>query len=350
MKSTSKCGCKLSWEGVLGAFLLAFALIFTGGVPKAVAATNGTVTVTSDGQLDIANLVQSGTILTVVAGGSVVDNPITLTTGNFSGGTLSVGGLIFSGTSAFQDKDVNLSAVSYLQLASGGSLTLPNGMSVSSGPASNTVLLGGRVTLNVGSSATQGGYFGVGGGAIRFENVAATRSTLTVNVGNSEGDNVSAAYLDLGARLDLVKNGRGILGLNLTNPGSLPVFSGTIIVSAGTLQLGDNFLSDGTSNSLLILPASGSALYPVVVSLEGSASVSSFLTSGGSANNVIFGSNPNSGFLSQLVINNVASDNSVFMGVLCDAIDGQAWSPLSVVKNGTGSLLLANSNHSHPTA
>ncbi len=157
MKSTSKCGCKLSWEGVLGAFLLAFALIFTGVVPKAVAATNGTVTVTSDGQLDIANLVQSGTILTVVAGGSVVDNPITLTTGNFSGGTLSVGGLIFSGTSAFQDKDVNLSAVSYLQLASGGSLTLPNGMSVSSGPASNTVLLGGRVTLNVGSSATQGG-------------------------------------------------------------------------------------------------------------------------------------------------------------------------------------------------
>ncbi len=176
--------------------------------------------------------------------------------------------------------------------------------------------------------------------------MAATRSTLTVNVGNSEGDNVSAAYLDLGARLDLVKNGRGILGLNLTNPGSLLVFSGTIIVSAGTLQLGDNFLSDGTSNSLLILPASGSALYPVVVSLEGSASVSSFLTSGGSANNVIFGSNPNSGFLSQLVINNVASDNSVFMGVLCDAIDGQAWSPLSVVKNGTGSLLLANSNSS----
>ena len=167
------------------ACFLAFALMFTGPVPMAVAATTDTVTVTT-GSISISNLAQSGTILTVVAGGSAFTS-LTLYPGSTSAGTLSVGGLIFSGTSAFQDKLVDLSSVSYLQLAGGGSLTLLNGMSVSYGPGSGILLGGSTATLNVGSSVVQGGQFGAPGGGVRVDNIAATRSILTVVTGTSDG-------------------------------------------------------------------------------------------------------------------------------------------------------------------
>ena len=104
------------------ALFLAVALTFTGPVPIALAATTASVTVTTSGSLSITNLAQSGTILTVGAGGSLADGiGITLATGTLTGGTLSLTSLIFSGTSSFQNKDVNLSVLSNLQLAAGGS-------------------------------------------------------------------------------------------------------------------------------------------------------------------------------------------------------------------------------------
>ena len=326
------------------ALFLAVALTFTGPVPMALAATTSSVTVTTSGSLSITNLAQSGTILTVVAGGSLASG-ITLATGTLTGGTLSLTSLIFSGTSSFQDRDVNLSVLSNLQLALGGSLTVPNGMSISYGPSSGILLGGGSAVINVGSSATQGGMVGASGGEIRVDNVSASRSTLTVNTGTVTTDTASAAYLDLGTKLDLVKNGRGLLGLNALNSpvngGSLSVFSGTTTVTAGTLLVGDNFLSDGTSNSLKIIPATGNTSFPVIVALQGYASVSSLLTSGGSASNVILGvsTDATSG---QLVVNNAATDNSIFKGMLADAVDGTPGFQMSVVKNGEGSLLLSN--------
>ena len=321
-------------------------LFFSGCIgllPKTTAATSSTVTVTS-GSLSVTNLAQSGTILTVAAGGSFASG-ITLATGTVTGGTLSLTSLIFSGTSLFQDKDVNLSVLSNLQLAAGGSLTVPNGMSISYGPSSGILLGGSSAVINVGSSATQGGILGATGGEIRVDSVFASRGTLTVNTGTATADTVSAAYLDLGAKLDLVKNGRGLLGLNglysPANGGSLSVFSGTATVTAGTLLLGDNFLSDGTSNSLKIIPATSSTSFPVVVALQGYASLSSLLTSGGSATNVILGvsTDATSG---QLVINNAATDNSIFKGVLADAVDGTEGFQMFVTKNGEGSLLLSS--------
>ena len=332
------------------ALFLAVALTFTGPVPIALAATTASVTVTTSGSLSITNLAQSGTILTVGAGGSLADGiGITLATGTLTGGTLSLTSLIFSGTSSFQNKDVNLSVLSNLQLAAGGSLTVPNGMSISYGPTSGVLLGGGSAVINAGSSATQGGMVGASGGEIRVDNVSTSRSTLTVNTGTVTADTISAAYLDLGAKLDLLKNGRGLLGLNALNSpvngGSLSVFSGTITATAGTLLLGDNFLSDGTSNSLKIIPASSSTSFPVIVALQGSAFVSSLLTSGGSASNVILGvsTDATSG---ELVVNNVATDNSIFKGVLADAVDGTPGFQMSVVKNGEGSLLLSNASSS----
>ena len=326
-------------------------LFFSGCIgllPKTTAATTATVTVPTSGSLSITNLAQSGTILTVVAGGSFASG-IALATGTVTGGTLSLTSLIFSGTSLFQNKDVNLSVLSNLQLAAGGSLTVPNGMSISWGPSSGILLGGSSAVINVGSSATQGGILGATGGEIRVDSVFASRGTLTVNTGTATADTVSAAYLDLGAKLDLVKNGRGLLGLgalnSLANGGSIPVFSGTTTVTAGTLLLGDNFLSDGTSNSLKFIPATSSTSCPVVVALQGYASVSSLLTSGGSATNVILGvsTDATSG---QLVINNVATDNSIFKGILADAVDGTPGFQMFVTKNGEGSLLLSNASSS----
>jgi fibronectin-binding autotransporter adhesin len=330
----------------LVALLLAVALTLTGPVPMALAATTDSVTVTASGSFSITNLAQSGTILTVVAGGSLADSTgITLATGTLTGGTLSLTSLIFSGTSSFQNRDVNLSILSNLQLALGGSLTVPNGMSISYGPSSGILLGGGSAVINVGSSATQGGMVGASGGEIRVDNVSASRSTLTVNAGTVTTETASAAYLDLGTKLDLVKNGRGLLGLNALNSpvngGSLSVFSGTATVTAGTLLVGDNFLSDGTSNSLKLTPATSNTSFPVIVALQGYAYVSSLLTSGGSASNVILGvsTDATSG---QLVVNNAATDNSIFKGALADAVDGTPGFRMSVVKNGEGSLLLSN--------
>ncbi|MEI7773832.1 MAG: autotransporter-associated beta strand repeat-containing protein, partial [Verrucomicrobiota bacterium] len=334
----------------LVALLLAVALTLTGPVPMALAATTDSVTVTTSGSLNITNLAQSGTILTVVAGGSLADGTsITLAKGTITSGTLSLTSLIFSGTSAFQNKDVNLSVLSNLQLAAGGSLTVPNGMSISYGPSSGILLGGSSAVINVGSSSTQGGNVGAPGGEIRVDNVFASRSTLTVNTGTVTADVVSAAYLDLGAKLDLVKNGRGSLNLSLNsdksvlNGGSLSVFSGTTTVTAGTLLVGDNFLSDGTSNSLKLTPATSNTSFPVIVALQGYTSVSSLLTSGGSASNVILGvsTDVTSG---QLVVSNAATDASIFKGVLADAVDGSEGFKMYVVKNGDGSLLLSGSS------
>ncbi len=324
------------------ACFLAFALMFTGPVPMAVAGTltPGTLTLTT-GSLNISNLAQSGTIqFTVVAGGTFTED-ITLVTGTT--GTLSIGGLIFSGSSAFQDKPVDLSKVDYLQVASGGVLTLPNGMKTD-GP-NQGLLLGGSATLNVGSSATQGGVFG-GSLPIRVDNGTLTRSTFTVNTGTTgvgNGDNVSGAYLDLGTRLDLIKKGRGTLDLYLSNAGSLSAFSGTITLNNGVLTLGHNFLSDGTSNSLKITPADTSATSTVTVVLDGDAYLTSLNTgaTGSAAANAIIGVLP-TGSGGRLVLNNASTDSSVFKGVLKDGVDNVQGPQLSVSKSGEGSLLLSN--------
>ena len=324
------------------ACFLAFALMFTGPVPMAVAGTltPDTLTLTT-GSLNISNLAQSGTIqFTVVAGGTFTED-ITLVTGTT--GTLSIGGLIFSGSSAFQDKPVDLSKVDYLQVASGGVLTLPNGMKTD-GPKQG-LLLGGSATLNVGSSATQGGVFG-GSLPIRVDNGTLTRSTFTVNTGTTgvgNGDNVSGAYLDLGTRLDLIKKGRGTLDLYLSKDGSLSAFSGTITLNNGVLTLGHNFLSDGTSNSLKITPADTSATSTVTVVLDGDAYLTSLNTGaiGSAAANAIIGVLP-TGSGGRLVLNNASTDSSVFKGVLKDGVDNVQGPQLSVSKSGEGSLLLSN--------
>jgi autotransporter-associated beta strand protein len=327
------------------AALLVFALVFTGPVPMAVAATS-TVTVGSTGGLIITNLAQSGTLLSVVAGGSFTGD-ITLVTGT-TGGMLSVGGLVFSGTSAFQDKNINLSTLTYLQLASGGSLTLSNGMVLDSFPPASGILLGGSATLTVGSSSSsKEGALGISGGEIRVDSVSTSRGTLTVNAGTATTDTISGVYLDLGAKLDLVKNGRGILGLSSANSGgTLSVFSGTITATAGVLQIDDGFLSQGTSNTLKVSHATGSTLYPVTIALKGATYLTSLVTLGGSASNSILGVSMDASSAT-LTLTNDVSDSSVFRGLILDAADGSdGVNPLYLVKNGNGALLLSNGKSS----
>ncbi|MEI6872043.1 MAG: autotransporter-associated beta strand repeat-containing protein, partial [Verrucomicrobiota bacterium] len=331
------------------ACFLAFALMFTGPVPMAVAGTlaGGTLILTT-GSLEISNLAQSGTMQFTVNAGATFEGDITLATGT-TGGTLSIGGLIFSGTSAFLDKKVNLLSVDYLQVASGGVLTLPGGMSTA-GP-NKGILLGGSATLNVGSSSTQGGVFGTSL-PIRVDNGTLTRSTFTVNTGTTgvgNGDNVSGAYLDLGTKLDLIKKGRGTLDLYLLDPGSLSVFSGTITVLGGALTLGHNFLSDGTSNSLKITPtitqADTTATATATVALAGDSYLTRLNTgvlSSTTAAIAIIGVLPTEAG-GRLFLNNGTTDSSVFMGVLKDGVDDQDGGPtLSFTKSGEGSLLLSN--------
>lgn len=162
----------------------------------------------------------------------------------------------------FDGVTADLSQISFLKLADGGTLDLGKGLNLSIVGTEGINLAGRSANIFVATGTTGAGVLGSALQPVRVDSGSLTsRTALNVSVGSGSlyasdtGEWIAASsevFLNPGKNIDVTKTGLGILRLGtlesgiVQGTGTLSAFSGAITVNAGVLQIGDNFLSVST--------------------------------------------------------------------------------------------------------
>ena len=179
--------------------------------------------------------------------GTLIINPgatVKLANPNALGGNVFVGGTAYT-------TNVNIS---------GGTLDIsagPGSASVVEGLDTTFNLMGATISSSGGGWLTQGGYSGSSPGAINtlatnissvisaslylYSSGGATITTAAGTVPSGIDLNISGAITDGSGGFSVTKAGAGVLELTAAN-----TYSGTTIITAGTVQLGDGVLANGS--------------------------------------------------------------------------------------------------------
>jgi alpha-L-rhamnosidase len=277
-----------------------------------------------NGTVIISNLVFSPSTLTI--GGNIASSTMNNFTGKFIIAPMNSAGLISQGSIRFNSGNTPYnfgSASASFNLGTNGnaiSLTSREGGTINLGE-----LTGGPATVLLGSRTTAGTtVWSVGG--------LNTSTTFAGVISNYTTTEISA----------LTKVGTGTLTLTGTNTGGASGSTGTIMVSAGTLQIGDGN-ADGTLTAGNVTVAGGAALVfdrPDNYTVTNNISNAGTLTILGGGTNNYTGNDSGSG---SITVSNATLSGSGNIGGMVNVQAGGILAPGAGVST-VGTVLTINSN------